>query len=61
MRRTTKILVVLGVAIGVIQITSLAVMLFDVGPLALAVGLKVVLYASIAAFVVLGFRIVRSA
>ncbi len=61
MRRSTKMLFALGVAIGVIQITSLAVMLFDVGPLALAVGLKVALYASIAAFVVLGLRMVRRA
>lgn len=61
MRRSATVLVALGIAIGLIQITSLAVMLFDVGPLALAVFLKIALYASIVAFVLLGLRWVRRA
>jgi hypothetical protein len=61
MKRSANILLALGIAIGAIQITSLGVMLYDVGPWILAAGLKVALYATIAAFVVLGLRMVRRA
>jgi len=61
MNRSTKTLLLIGIAIGVIQLTSLTVMLFDIGPVALAVALKVALYTAVATFVVVGLRSVRRA
>ncbi len=61
MKRSTQVLLALGFAIAILQVTSIGFMLFDIAPMPVVVGLKAALSGCIAAFVVMGARRVRGA
>ena len=58
-RQNTYPLMGLGFAILLLQTGFLAAVMFEIMPASVVVTLKVLLFASIAAFVVMGVRLVR--